>query len=384
MQQTSSVISTYSADTFGVCSMLYELGGMVVMHDASGCNSTYSTHDEPRWNKIRSNIFVSAVTQMEALMGDEEKLITDVIAAAKDLNPKFIAICGTPIPTMVGFDFEAVARVIEARTGIPSIGVASTGMKSYVDGASKALLKIVKRIVSARNVSREALEKAASKESDAAKRISVLGVTPLDFSINGQDKSITSFLESKGYDVLGNFCMDVELSDIGNITSSDETLVVSAIGYETAKFLKEEQDIPYEIGLPINGVLHKKITSDITSDKRIAILGEGVTSYSIALSIMNTLGVKAVPVVTVDIAKDLFDRMNAVTTTKHLIYEDDIKEELKNYDIVIADPLFRPIVGKDKAFINLPTECFSGRIYRKDIPDIVATSFIEDAVKKYL
>ena len=46
MKQTARIISTYSADTFGVCSALFELGGMVIMHDASGCNSTYTTHDD--------------------------------------------------------------------------------------------------------------------------------------------------------------------------------------------------------------------------------------------------------------------------------------------------------------------------------------------------
>ena len=49
MRIVKRVLSTYSADNFGFCSALYELGGLVVMHDASGCNSTYNTHDEPRW-----------------------------------------------------------------------------------------------------------------------------------------------------------------------------------------------------------------------------------------------------------------------------------------------------------------------------------------------
>ena len=42
----AKVISIYAADTSGVCSALYELGGMTVVHDASGCNSTYAAHDE--------------------------------------------------------------------------------------------------------------------------------------------------------------------------------------------------------------------------------------------------------------------------------------------------------------------------------------------------
>ncbi|MEG2653826.1 MAG: oxidoreductase, partial [Ruthenibacterium sp.] len=39
MKQTASIISTYAADVSGVASALFELGGMTVMHDASGCNS---------------------------------------------------------------------------------------------------------------------------------------------------------------------------------------------------------------------------------------------------------------------------------------------------------------------------------------------------------
>ena len=37
MKQTARIISTYSADTFGVCSALFELGGMVVMHGPRSC-----------------------------------------------------------------------------------------------------------------------------------------------------------------------------------------------------------------------------------------------------------------------------------------------------------------------------------------------------------
>ena len=31
MKHVSRILSTYSADTFGVCSALYELGGMIVI-----------------------------------------------------------------------------------------------------------------------------------------------------------------------------------------------------------------------------------------------------------------------------------------------------------------------------------------------------------------
>ena len=150
MKQVSKIISTYSADVFGVCSALFELGGMTVMHDASGCNSTYTTHDEPRWYDMDSMVFISGLTEMEAILGDDEKLIGDIVDAANQLHPRFIAIAGTPIPAMTGFDYEGAARLIEYRTGIPAFGFATTGMESYVHGASMAFAALAERVPRAR------------------------------------------------------------------------------------------------------------------------------------------------------------------------------------------------------------------------------------------
>ena len=87
MKQTARIISTYAADVSGVCSALYELGGMTVMHDASGCNSTYNTHDEPRWYDMDSMVYISALSEMEAVMGADRKLVDDIVSVAKELHP---------------------------------------------------------------------------------------------------------------------------------------------------------------------------------------------------------------------------------------------------------------------------------------------------------
>ena len=146
MKQTASFISTYSADAFGVASALYELGGMTIMHDASGCNSTYNTHDEPRWYDIDSMVYISGLSEMEAVMGDDGKLIDDIVQAAGELSPKFIALAGTPIPMMIGTDYKAVAAVIEKKTGIPSFGFATNGMQDYLSGISMAFEAFAERM----------------------------------------------------------------------------------------------------------------------------------------------------------------------------------------------------------------------------------------------
>ena len=117
-KQTQKILSTYTADVSGVCSALFELGGMTVMHDASGCNSTYNTHDEPRWYDSDSLVFLSGLTEMEAILGDDQRLSADIVAAARELQPRFIAIAGSPIPALTGCDLPAIAASIEAETGI--------------------------------------------------------------------------------------------------------------------------------------------------------------------------------------------------------------------------------------------------------------------------
>ena len=202
MRQTSGFISTYSADTFGVCSALFELGGMVVMHDASGCNSTYTTHDEPRWYDMDSMVYISGLTEIEVIMGDDAKLIADITEAAKELSPKFIAIAGTPIPAMTGFDFDAASAVITAETGIPAFGFKTTGMKSYIYGAGEAFLRIADGMVN-KDITR------SEKPS-----MNILGLTPLDYSINGSAESVISHFAEKGYEIISTWAMGCTLDDV--------------------------------------------------------------------------------------------------------------------------------------------------------------------------
>lgn len=147
MKQTAKIISTYTGDTSGVCSALYELGGMVIMHDPSGCNSTYSTHDEPRWYDMDSLIFISGLTEKEAIFGNDEKLICDAVSAANQLKPRFIAIAGSPVPYMTGCDYNGISLEIEKRTGIPCFGFDTDGMHSYVRGGINGICSLCRQNV---------------------------------------------------------------------------------------------------------------------------------------------------------------------------------------------------------------------------------------------
>ena len=247
MKQVSVTLSTYTADVSGVCSALYELGGMVVIHDPSGCNSTYNTHDEPRWYDMDSLIFISGLSQMDAIMGNDDKFINDIVRAAKELKPRFIALVRTPIPLMTGTDFEGIARVIEKQTQIPVFYFPTSGMHSYVSGAGMALETVARELVlptnanghfkengiEIENVSNELsvadtkkqnqqklnqseqkqIENTESKQSNSKIKINILGATPLDFSVNSTLDSIKEFL-SKHFEIISTFAMGSSIEDI--------------------------------------------------------------------------------------------------------------------------------------------------------------------------
>ncbi len=380
MKQTARIISTYSADVFGVCSALFELGGMVIMHDASGCNSTYTTHDEPRWYDMDSMVYISGLSEMEAIMGDDEKLIHDIVTAAEDLQPRFIAVAGTPIPAMTGFDFQAVAELIEHRTGIPAFGFPTTGMNSYIHGADMALEAIARRFVI-----------QDIKKTDAPSA-NILGLTPLDFTVNGSDMAIAEFLNQSGYRVISSWAMGSSLEEMSLAGSAHVNLVVSASGLGTAIALQEMFGTPYVVGIPIGKAYAESVrkaldiavssgvnqfpVSDLPGDD-IVLIGEGVSSLSLASALELETGRSVKIICPTECPQNVLRSKDCMLRS-----EEDIEAAVSSARLVIADPLYRPICPKDIPFVQLPAEAFSGRIYRQQIPNLVSDfkKFIDEVL----
>ena len=392
MKQIASRISIYSADAFGICSALYELGGLCVMHDASGCNSTYNTHDEPRWYDFDSMVYISGLSEMEAIMGDDQKFIDDIVYTAKELNPNFIAMAGTPIPTMIGTDFKAIANIIEKETNIPTFGFDTTGMHSYVSGAYKAFEALAKRFLKrndkeSRAEQKESVDKEGREHQNSRIKVNILGVTPLDFSINKSVEAMVDLLKENNFEVISTWAMGSSLEYIKNAGDADVNLVVSYSGIGAAKYMYENLDIPYVVGTPFGKEFAKKVIEDlkevkstkenkisydnrkIDKDAEITIVGESVMSESLAYAITKEKNK------TVNVISSLeTDEKLLLEGDKIAMYEDDIEKCLKNSKTIIADPLYRPICPLDSNFISLPHEAFSGRIYRDEIPNIINKS----------
>lgn len=360
----AKVISIYAADTSGVCSALYELGGMTVVHDASGCNSTYSTHDEPRWYDRKSMIYISALTEADAVMGNDGKFIRDVAKAAGELSPKFIAICGSPMPAMTGFDYSSAAEEIERETGLTTFFVDTNGTHSYLQGAEGAFLNIAKLFC------REGKEKQANS-------VNIIGATPLDFSVNTSVSSIKKWLLDNGFSVQSCFAMDSSLDEISTAPQAAVSLVISSDGIAAAKYLFDTYGVPYVVGVPLGKSFSKKLSSDLkraasegvcinscgekaVENAHMIVAGESVFASSLGAE----LGAKTVATVGI--------RNSEVLSGTDIFCEEEAELEklFSQHKTVIADPLFRPIC-KEASFISLPHVAFSGRCFLKDIPDLI-------------
>lgn len=413
MKQVSVTLSTYTADVSGVCSALYELGGMVVIHDPSGCNSTYNTHDEPRWYEMDSLVFISGLSQMDAIMGNDDKFIHDIVRAAKELQPRFIALVRTPIPLMTGTDFEGISRVIEKQTGIPVFYFPTSGMHTYVKGAGMAMETIARELVPAGG---ESVKERKSKQENSLK-INILGATPLDFSINSTLDFIKEFL-SRHFEIISTFAMGSSIEDIQRAGEADVNLVISSVGVLAAKVLEERFHTPYVIGTPIIGFenvlaekliesawtkksqtayfsvlqkAHKKDTANFTTIQNteavsnlkkirsltetieknkvsgnVYIIGESVISQSLKAALSLRYGIEATVICPLETEPEYTEKDVLLLSS-----EEDIKKAITDADTVIADPIYKTICSEKVNFVAMPHEAYSGRIYRKEVCDFI-------------
>lgn len=371
MRQAYRIIPIYTSDVSGVCSALYELGGMVVIHDPSGCNSTYNTHDEIRWYNQDSLIFISGLTEIDAVMGNDEKFLSDIKEAAGELHPKFIALVSSPIPFMNGTDFPALAKVLETETGIPAFAVPTNGMHDYVYGAGKALEEIARRFVSEQMEDRNGSERT----------VNLLGATPLDFGPISKVEELKKNLEQYGWKVISAWAMGDSLEDLAQAGKAEMNLVISSVGLRAAKMLKEKYGTPYVIGTPykeyaerISEALEKRIQIPAIEDRRrenlqgtgnskkiITLIGEPVTIGSLAAIIERRHHYKTRILCPLENAEGLLGEHDL-----KICGEEEMENALKNAQIVVADPLYRPICPIECEFYERAHIAFSGRMFLKN------------------
>ena len=344
MKKTYRILPVYTGDVSGAASALYEFGGMTVIHDPSGCNSTYNTHDETRWFDKESLIYISGLNDIDAITGNDDKFISDICAAAERMKPRFIALANSPLPYLNGTDFKGICRVLEEKTGLPCFYVNTNAMNDYSKGQSEAFLSFAKKMLQ-------------SPEKKIPNGVNIIGMTPLDLT--------STKIELSGYETVSNWGLNTSYDEAVRAVEAELNIAVSSSGIASCKYMEEEYGIPYIKGLPWEG----KPSDYMDVERKPSvnfIVGEPVISGSIAAYIKIKTGIDYNVIATTEITDGLLLKCD-----RKCHGEEELEEALKDADNIIADPMVRLISPPNANFIELPHFALSGRLYLKRIPNLM-------------
>lgn len=364
MKGLRKVLTPFAPDQSGAVSVLYELGGLIVVCDAGGCTGNICGFDEPRWTKRTSAIFSAGLRDMDAIMGRDRQLVEKLVKAVNALRPPFAAIVGTPVPACIGTDYQALARMAEKKTGIPVIALDTSGMKLADAGASKAYLQLMKKFSA-----------DAAAAEPAGKIIGVLGANPLELGSEKNVQKIETYLKENGADQVWFYGLH-DLNYIRNASLAAENLVVSPSGLAAAKYLKETFGTPYRICNPAaHSVCEQAVTvcsdsNQKASDestfceyrRKVLIVSQFVTADTIRTKLQNKAG-SQVLVQTATwfmLPKEMQQSGDAALTE-----EDEFAQLVRDgaFDLIIADPCLKALVPFYQGeWIDLPEFAISGKL----------------------
>ena len=334
MKKLLKHISPLAPDDSGACSVLYELGGIVVICDAGGCAGNVCGFDEPRGFTKKSALFSAGLRDMDAILGRDDRLVGKLAKAAKQIDARFTAVVGTPVPAVIATDYRALKKMSEKKTGKPCITVETTGTNLYDKGEEAAYLALFK-------------EFAKEKKETVAGKVGIIGATPLNTGLKTAD-----IIKDK-YENAVCFGMDSGLDEIINASECEKIIVISNSGIKSAEYLKEKFGIGYEFDFPCipEETLNK---AKGLENKKVLVIHQQVAANALREEIKGCQ---------VDCATwfDL-DKSIAKENDFRIKNEEDLAETADNYDVIIGDISFKKIIPKHKGeFIDFPHFAVSGR-----------------------
>ena len=381
MKGLRKYLTPFAPDQSGAVSVLYELGGMLVICDAGGCTGNVCGFDEPRWFETRSAVFSAGLRDMDAILGRDDRLVAKLADAAEKLDVTFAAVIGTPVPAVIGTDYRALERMLAKKTELPVLTVNTDGMELYDRGEEKAYLALFGRFAGENvDVEPENIEKTQTAESCDGKRngknedvsvdiedrprVGIIGMTPQDVSDLKAAEKIRKLYADQGLCAVC-YGMGDGLEEVRNASLAAKNVVVSPAALKAAQYLQKKFGTPYEIAYPLVSELVPEVNYQ---GKKILIVQQQVIANAVRKEIEKRTGEKE----TITTAT-WFMRKEEILTDLNVDAVDDIslKEEddfislveKEGYDVIFADPCMeRMIPGFEGVFIPLTHFAVSGKL----------------------
>lgn len=347
MRGLRKYLPPFAPDISGASSVLYEMGGILVICDAGGCTGNVCGFDEPRWFLQRSCIFSAGLRDMDAIFGKDDKLVEKLTEAARQIEAAFVCLIGTPVPAVIGTDYQALKRMAEKKIKLPVLTIETSGIRQYDAGEEMAYIELFQTF---------ATEKMETEKG----RIGVIGATPLSVSslqikkklqrALGEDKHIVCYGMGDGLDM------------VRQASKAEKNLVLSPSGIKAAEYLKESFGTPYEVGYPVAAEFFSHVMfPDEGKEWKVLIVHQQVLANEVRRFLREKLGEH------IQVTVASFFMLNPELKEQGDLV---LKEEADlirladegDYNLVIADNMIKPVFAENISFIDIPHFACSGRL----------------------
>ncbi len=174
--------------------------------------------------------FSTDLQELDVIFGGEKKLYAALIELIERHSPKAAFVYSTCIVGIIGDDLEAVAKKVEAETGIPVIPVKSEGFMGNKRAGYTAACNAMARLVGTGDTS------AISPHS-----INILG----DFNLAGEIWMVREYFHKIGVEVVANITGDGRVADLQRAHGAALNVVqCSGSTMDLARIMEDEYGVP--------------------------------------------------------------------------------------------------------------------------------------------
>ena len=347
----------FAPDQSGAVSVLYDMGGICVICDAGGCTGNICGFDEPRWFGSQSAVFSAGLRDMDAILGRDDRLVEKLFDASQIIPASFAAIVGTPVPAVIGTDYQALRRMSSRKTGLPVIAVNTDGMEYYDRGLEKTYIALLEEFCRQQKPGAAAgLGTLDENKSGAAGIIGIWGYSPLDFAGILSEDDLREWVRQQGYREMICCGAGTGIEDLQKLAFAEKNIVLSPAGAAAARWLQKTYGTQWEYCIPGADRILRTVAPDLPAGPTL-IVHQQVLADSLC-GILRRQGIQADSasffMMKPDVKKDHDVQLREETDLRTLLEE-------RHYTNVIVDRSMEPVIeGLPVNVFHLPHFAVSG------------------------
>ncbi len=182
--------------------------------------------------QLHRNSFTTDLQEMDVIYGGEKKLEAALLELIAHHSPKAAFVYSTCIVGLIGDDVSAVCKRVEAKTGIPVLGVHSEGFKGTKKDGYKAACDALYNLIGTGDIS-----------NISPHSINILG----EFNLAGETWILRDYYKRMGIEVVSCLTGDSRIEDIRRAHGAKLNLVqCSGSMTGLAKMMERDHGIPFK------------------------------------------------------------------------------------------------------------------------------------------